>query len=650
MILVHSQSLNLNRKAGHRRLYLQCPAFFMFLLMTLIAPCLADAAPEDPYLSKLIAGAEQRELYRQRNWHILLHYKPSLHGVTSLIDDPKFFLAEDGKHNPEAELIATLRALFQPGPENDEHPRCRFVARFDWLKQELEIDENRLPAISCNEFQRALNKVQPRSAVLIFPTTHVNSPASMFGHTLISIQGPYESKLLSYAVNYSAVTDETNGFAYAIKGILGVYRGYFSILPYYEKLKEYSDLKRRDVWEYDLNLSEEETMRMFLHIWELRDIYSDYFFFDENCSYNLLFLLEAARPELNLTDPCRPWVIPIDTVRMIRDSGLFKEAFYRPSKATRISHIASQMNDAEQKAAVEVIRGERAPEDLTQKNLTRDGEIRILDLSAETIEFRYFEKELTQEEYRRRYLALLNARSRLGQPGEADPEIPTPIRPDLGHGSNRLAVGAGFWKKNFFQQVSIRPAYHNLLDADQGYLAGSQIDFGNLVLRYYPNAGKSELHALDLINIFSISPRDRFFKPKSWKVDTGFFQTTFGDGSDHLAYRLNSGRGFAYKRMDGLFYSMLEADLLVSGRFRHHYALGLGGSAGWLKNMTESWKVYLRASKFYYELGDDHQGLEGSLGQSFRITADNSITLELSRHKEFGNYYSEAVLNWNYYW
>ncbi|MEK6777607.1 MAG: DUF4105 domain-containing protein [bacterium] len=619
----------------------------MFLLITLTAPCRAS---EDPYLSELIAKAQQRELYRNRNWQILLHYKPSFMGVTSLIDDPGFFLSGNGKHDPEAELVATLKAFFQPGPENDEHPRCRFVARYAWLRQELGIDEARLPALSCNEFQHALDKVQPGSAVLIFPTTHVNSPASMLGHTLISIQGPYKSKLLAYAVNYSAITDETNGLAYAIKGILGVYRGYFSILPYYEKLREYSDLQRRDVWEYDLNLTEEETRRMFLHIWELRDIYSDYFFFDENCSYNLLFLLETARPELDLTGPCRPWVIPIDTVRIIRESGLVKEAFYRPSKATRISHIASQMSDAEQKAAVEVIAGETAPEDLTKKNLTRDGEIRILDLAAETIEFRYFEKELTREEYQRRYLALLNARSRLGQTDAAYTEIPAPFRPDLGHGSNRLSVGAGFYKKEFFQQVSIRPAYHNLLDADQGYLAGSQIDFGNLVLRYYPRAGKSELHALDLINIFSISPRDRFFKPKSWKVDTGFFQTTFSDGSDHLAYRLNSGRGFAYKRMGGLFYSMLEADLLVSGRFRHHYALGLGGSAGWLKNMTESWKVYLRASKFYYELGDDHQNLEGSLGQSFRITADNAITLELSRHKEFGNYYSEAVLNWNYYW
>jgi hypothetical protein len=619
----------------------------MFLAAAPLTPC---HGADETYLFELIARAEKKELDRSRYWHILLHYKPSLKGVTSLIDDPKFFLAPEGKHDPRAELAATLEAFFRPAAQGDEHPRCRFVARYDWLQEELGIDAARLPAPACEEFQYALNKVQPQSAILIFPTTHNNSPASMFGHTLINIQGPYTSDLLPYAVNYSAYTAETSGFAFAIKGILGFYRGYYSILPYYEKLKEYSDLKRRDVWEYDLNLTAEETERMFLHIWELREVYSDYYFFDENCSYNILYLLEAARPSVQLTDRSRPWVIPIDTVRMIRESGLVEASRYRPSKSTRIRHIASQMNDAEQLLAVKVIAGDQPPESVASEEISHDGQIRILDLAAETIEFQYFKEEFTQDEYRRRYLGLLNSRSRLGRPEDVVPDIPAPVRPDWGHGSNRLRAGTGFRKKEFFQQIGIRPAYHNLLDADQGYLAGSQIDFGNVLVRYYPDEGKSELHALDLISIVSISPRDRFMKPKSWKVDTGFIQKTFRDANDHLVYRLNPGRGFAYTIMDGLLYSFLESDLQVGGRFRHDYALGLGGSAGFLKNITDFWKVLVAGRIIYYELGDDHRALEGTLGQSFRISANNAVTLELSRNKDFGNYYSEAVLSWNYFW
>ncbi len=632
--------------ARHERIYLLSCLAFLLLALAVPVPAAADA-----YLGQLLGQARARELHQERYWDILLHYKPALGGgKRSLIDDPRFFLAQRGKTDPAAELEATLRAFFAPAPEDGEHARCRFVARYDWLARQLQIDPVRLPAVSCEEFATALAKVQPRSATLIFPGNHNNSPASMFGHTLINIEGPYKSKLLSWAVNYSAYTDETNGFAYAIKGVLGLYPGYYSILPYYQKVREYNDLERRDIWEYELNLDAEETTRMFLHIWELRDIYSDYFFFDENCSYNLLFLLEAARPSLHLTDACRPWVIPIDTVRVARENGLIENSVYRPSKATRVDRIAARMNREETGAALRILAGTLAPQDLDGLDISAQGQKRILDLAAETIEFRYFRKEIPTDRYRAEYLALLKTRSRLGPPAEDAPRPAEPGRPDRGHGSNRLGLGVGWWKDEIFQVLRIRPAYHNLMDADAGYLAGSQIDFTNLVLRYYPEREKVELHALDLVNIVSLSPRSAFFKPVSWKVDTGFIQKTFAEGGDHLVYRLNPGGGFAWNLPLGLTYLMLETDAQLGGRFRDDYALGFGGSAGIMKDVTDRWKVHLRARQIHFELGDPHRSREVGVSQNFALTPANSLSLDLARHQEFGEYFSEAVFFWNIFW
>ena len=69
------------------------------------------------------------------------------------------------------------------------------------------------------------------------------------------------------------------------------------------------------MWEYRLNLSEEETKRMIWHISELNEIYLNYYFFQKNCSYNLLYLLEAARPTLNLVNKFKMAVMPIETIR-----------------------------------------------------------------------------------------------------------------------------------------------------------------------------------------------------------------------------------------------------------------------------------------------------------------------------------------------
>ncbi len=64
-------------------------------------------------------------------------------------------------------------------------------------------------------------------------------------------------------------------------------------------------MEQRDLWEYRTNLTEAEVRRMTLHILEMQGIYTDYYFLDENCSYDLLFLLEAARPSVYANRPAQ---------------------------------------------------------------------------------------------------------------------------------------------------------------------------------------------------------------------------------------------------------------------------------------------------------------------------------------------------------
>ncbi|HKL48800.1 MAG TPA: hypothetical protein VJ882_04015, partial [Desulfuromonadales bacterium] len=285
--------------------------------------------------------------------------------------------------------------------------------------------------------------------------------------------------------------------------------------------------------------------------------------------------------------------------------------------------------------------------------LPPSSQVRIFDLAAEALEFQYIRGEIDQDVFRGRYVSLLGERSRLGTVEEAYTDIPEPVRPDKGHGSNRLVLGAGLRGDDAFAEVQLRPAYHNLLDNDAGYLAGSQIDFTNLVLRHYPERDKTELYELDLVNIVSLSPRNPFFKPVSWKIETGLEQMFFNDGNDHLAAFVNPGGGFAYGNFSHMAYGMLETDLRYSGRFRDNYLLGFGASAGFLASAGEDWKFHFWGRNIHYEIGDkadQHQKWSAHLDQNFRVNTDNSISLHLSRHRESTVYFTEAVLGWNYYW
>ncbi len=634
----------IGRVASNFRAYgARCAVCLFFAFFVIATSAGIATASDNAYADSLVATARAKRLVDDRYWQILLHYRPDFLGtVRSLIDDPRFFLAPDGKVNPEAELDATLRGFFQEGGGN-EAIRCRFPARYDWLREQLGIDERRLPPVTCTELDKAVAAADPQGAVLVFPAAHMNNPASMFGHTLLRIDNRYHSELLAYAVNYAAVTDETNGFAYAVKGIFGMYKGYYSILPYYDKVKEYNDMEHRDMWEYRLDLTPAETRRMVLHIWELRGIYSNYYFFDENCSYNLLFLLETARPSVHLTDRMGAWVIPSDTVRAVRAAGLISGVKYRPSQAARIRTISATLTDEERRLAMELAEGRANP-------ATAKASVGTLDLAAELLQYRYARREVDKVEFNRLYLAILTRRSALG-PAKADAYVITPpAQPEEGHRTMQAGIGGGIRKGRPFAEFSWRPAYHDLLDPSDGYLPGAQIDFLDTRLRYYPGEEELRLQRLHLVDIVSLSPWDPIFRPVSWKVAAGFDQELHRDGRDHLVFRLSTGGGFAASVGDrGIAYLIGDTDVMAGEQLNNGAALGFGASTGLLVDLLPGWKLHLSGKGIYYAAGDTHLSLKGELGQNVRLGRDQSIQLTVGGERAFGHSQLDTTVRWLYF-
>jgi len=622
----------------------------LLLCLAFLLPGLSGwaAAGTVPDVIQLQQQAERLQLQDQRYWQVLLHYRKAGAGWESQIDDPDFFFAKSGKTNPKAELDATIAALFGRGADEAANPRCRFVARKAWLQKQLGLVEAGATADECPEFATALRRVDPQSATLVFPGSYANSPASMFGHTLLNLHGPYQSKQLAFAANYSAYTDETNGFAYALKGITGGYRGYFSLLPYYDKIKEYSGLERRDIWEYPLRLTPDETRKMFLHLWELRDIYSDYYFFAENCSYNLLFLLEAARPDLHLTDRRPLWTLPVDTVRLLDRCHLIAGADYRPSVATVLNRQAAALDGRETELARNLAAGKLNGADLDGIDLGIEAKRRVLETAATAVELKFLKQELALGDYRPRYLDILQARSRLGSEGAPSAE-PDPVRPDRGHGGARLSLGTGYREFDWVEEVSFRPANHGLLDPEEGYLDGSQIELGSVALTYQADENRLRLQRLTLVDIVSLSPVNAFDAPISWLVKVGVRRQELPVGWRPVVH-LGTGGGYAWQVGPGLGYLMLETEGLFQHRLKHNLAVGGGASAGYLTSLGSRWRLHARVRQVHYLVGETDRSESADLGLSLRLDRQNSLMLETGRRSDFGRWSTGGMLFWHHYW
>jgi hypothetical protein len=256
------------------------------------------------------------------HWLALLYYKRNTltTGYSSEADAPDFFLSSKGAHDPLAELLATIDAMFLPIESGNEHPQCVFPARAAWLIKELNLDKAEMPHPDCSLLKQWRTVFAPTQATIVFPASYMNNPSSLFGHTFVRFESPGSKRadgLMAFTINFAADTSSQRGtFDHLYRGLFGGFPCDNSVLRFHRMLKQYSDIENRDIWEFELNLSQEEMDRLILHIWELKDRHIfKYYFLKENCAYRLITMIEVARPELHISAQLKLYTIPANTVR-----------------------------------------------------------------------------------------------------------------------------------------------------------------------------------------------------------------------------------------------------------------------------------------------------------------------------------------------
>jgi len=528
-------------------------------------------------------------LSQSSRWVNMLHYYPSdlwfggdSNDWESKVIDDDYFFSPEGKHNREKEWVASIEAFQLPSsvfstPEKP-HAQCRFPARFRLVKTLLSEHNISLtfPNIECPGYRQWREKVNGQRATLVFASSYLNSPSSMFGHTFLRFDADdvsEQSDWLSYALNFGAVVEKgDNSMLYAYKGLVGGYSGYFAMMPYYQKIKEYSRMENRSLWEYPLNLSPTEVDTLLAHVWELRDVAFTYFFFDENCSYRLLELIEVAKPGVELTESFRAHAIPIDTVRKLDAKGLLSDSVYRASASDKLLFNAQRLSRSEVKQAKALAEGRLPPEG--------ENSLAILNVAYQYLQFTSMKQQRTPALAKRR-LGLLKAINKLSKTKTDYSPVkpPRPIAPQNSHRSQMAAIRAGVFENTTFVDIEFRASYHDLLDPTDGYLKGGSINMGRVVFRQYENSAL-DLQHVDFIDINSLSPQNELHQPTTWRVNLGI-ERIYGANDNWLTLQLNGGAGVSVEPYDNvLMYGLAEARTEYTLDGADFVDIGLGVRSG----------------------------------------------------------------------
>lgn len=588
-----------------------------------------------------IFAADTVQLSRDPEWLALLHVNQgaTMHSRgESYVDDDRFFLTQNGHVDTESELLETLRQVQPTGSET----RCRFPARYEFLASRLDWRDD-APFAHCKDYLAWRAQIPDGRAVLVFPASYLNSPSSMFGHTLLRLDVSDEPETVwqSWAVNFGAVNTDSNSLLYVYRGLAGGYPGGFVIVPYVKKVQEYSHLENRDMWEYSLALEEDELARMINHLWELRHINFDYYFLDENCSFRLLELLDVARPGAGLIDGFRVAEVPVNTVRTLYDNDLVKARVYRPSKAALLQADIDVLTDAEQRLSERLISDPSRAQSEAFLDYSEQRRHLMARTAFKTLRFRERNNTRT-EDVAKNSLALL--RLMRANAYQEEVEVVPPVPPESGHGTQLVGVGGGQLASQDFGELYYRFTYHDLIDNNRGFLRGAQIEGLDFRLRS-TESNDLKLESLDVVHIRSLSPRNHFIKPISWYVHAGLEQAKAGSRK-RLVRFVQGGGGMTWH------WGVMQPYALATIRLENNSAYSPLAEGGGGANIGALWyfkyaQINSSAEGIYF--GNDEYRHRWQFDVNVPMGQQNALRLEWQRDGWRGEAETGFNIAWRHY-
>lgn len=584
-----------------------------------------------------VFDVKANDFANSEEWLKLVHYN---NGKSS-IDSENFFLSKNGKTNPKAELDATI-LLFEQGKNKEKI--CLFPARYKLLKKHGLVSKD-YPR--CQELEQFYDDLRPSGVTLLFTDAYMNNPSSLFGHTLVRIDTRRKgTQLLAHGMNYGAFTaGYENSVLFAIYGLTGGYYGGFTVKPYYDIINTYNNLENRDIWEFNLNFSDEELDFFVAHLWEIGHTQTKYYFFSKNCSYMLMEMFDAVRPSLDLAAKFPVQTIPLDTLKAVYNTpNLVREVSYRPSRQQKIIHRQQCMNDKQKKVFLDIVQND----DWKMSDLLDDEKSDVVETAYQFIQYQYVAKKLDLVDYRKKSFTALKARQKIiGKSKIMDEwEGKNPVQ---SHDSMRTTFGMGIRNGDAFQEISYRPAYHSLTDNNYGLLKGAEINFLNTSIRHYDDENKFVLQKFDLVGIKSISPISDLFKPISYNIWAGLERIMNPKTEDEgYVAGLKVGGGGTYALNDNIWGFVFINNYAGYGGFIPKNAyLGIGAETGIFVEI-DNWRLLASAEKIFATT-KMFDKIRYKIETTYSLTTNNAVSAEYSYEQNHGKNLDETSVSWRWF-
>ncbi|MCB0347330.1 MAG: DUF4105 domain-containing protein, partial [Bdellovibrionales bacterium] len=344
----------------------------------------------------------------------------------------------------------------------------------------------------------------------------------------------------------------------------------------------YVSIEGRDLWEFPLQLSEKQKIKLLHHIIELEAQDFPYYYFDYNCSYFILSLLQVLYPEKMLMDDFWFSTIPYDTLKTLQKNKIIEKFEFRPSNLRVIETKWNALNKFEKK---QVLSDKKAES------------VRALEVKMDLAYLRSNQGEDVKTEL----YDLQLQRAKLG----SQKTFETNLKPEASILSEWPTSFLGFSASKDTAGMHVLPALKDSL-TPTNYMKGINISLLETKLIYEDSY--LYLSDLSLMDIRSYPLYTELFKKMSYEI------SLFYRDSKHRAAnsQLKVAFGYSFSLYDDLVWQFF-----LNTRAKHQDDSTRFG-AGYIQQLSfqhKKWTALIRQEITYFDSIDDDKDYHLSIGR-----------------------------------
>lgn len=338
-------------------------ARFFAPFCVLLFPTLVIAQPPSDALAYRVSQSDQwkKQLY--------LAERPRDGAYRPRIQSSQFYFSDSTRIDPYQELTLTREAVFSDLEQlNNDHPACRFPGRFLFLNRALSLGHDHALLDGCTNFQNWARFDRYDALSVVMVEGYYGNPASSFGHLVLRHgRSDGAQQLLDTSINFGARVPQGEGpIKYILNGLTGGYLASFTAESYYRQDLVYTQVEHRNMWHYELDLSDSQRHFFLAHLWELLDSPSTYYFLKNNCAFAVAEILEIVfeRELVNQNTLFYPPVTlfhELEEIDQQQDLSVIRSKQFVPSQQSVLKSLYETLSPEQRHAFSQYIGREQQP-------------------------------------------------------------------------------------------------------------------------------------------------------------------------------------------------------------------------------------------------------------------------------------------------